>query len=374
VLFAFALTRLLVLSLFVLTAKFEVSRPDPQGSYEARFSLHSTAFARILRENAQRGDGSWYMSIAKGGYERRAFTADVQRNWAFFPLFPLVLRAASHLTGELPLTGIALSHLFFFFALLLLHRTALLFGLDADDARRTVFYIAAFPVSYFFSLLITESLFLLLTVGGFYAAKREHWLAAGLLGALASATRATGILLLPALALVYWETYRTLKPRLNFLPLLLIPAGLLSYMYFLREITGNPFAFRDILVAWGRKPRFFLATLYDYVSDPLLLAIPWDFRLVNFLCASTALACGAALLWRRSWSLAFYTLAATFVTLTSGMLQSQARYAMLVFPAFMALAAAGRDPRRDRLMRTAALILLAMMTVLYARDINIALS
>ena len=111
----------------------------------------------------------------------------------------------------------------------------------------------------------TESLFLLLTVGCFYAAKREWWWTAGIIGALASATRVTGILLLPALVLLYWQTYRTLRPRTNFLPLLLIPTGLLSFMYFLYFITGNPLAFKDIAAVWGRHPKFFLLPLLDYL-------------------------------------------------------------------------------------------------------------
>jgi hypothetical protein len=275
----------------------------------------------------------------------------------------------------MPLTGVLLSTLLLLPALFLLHRTALAFGLDAAAADRTVFYVAAFPVSYFFSLPLTESLFLLLTVGSFYAAKRERWWIAGLLGALASATRITGVLLLPALALVYWETYRTLKPRLNFLPLLLIPTGLLSFMLFLYRTTGNAFAFRDITVeAWGRRPQFFLRTLFSYFSHMLSIAEPWNFRLLNFLAASAALACGVVLLKRRRWSLACYALASTLVALSNSLLHSQARYAMVVFPAFMVVAAAARTPRADQLIRTVFLILLTLMTVLYSMQVDFALA
>ena len=49
-------------------------------------------------------------------------------------------------------TGMVLSHLFFFFALILLHKTALAFELDKDAANRAILYLAIFPVSYFFSL------------------------------------------------------------------------------------------------------------------------------------------------------------------------------------------------------------------------------
>lgn len=373
--FVFTLTRAIVLVTIVLTAQFDIEHPSPaMGEGAATLSLHKVPLARILRARVGVADSNWYRDIAVDGYTRRPFSTEKHDNWAFFPLYPLALRAAYWLTGEIPLTGIALSSLFFFIALVLLHKTAGVFGLDAAAADRTIFYIAAFPISYFFSMPLTESLFLLLTIGSFYAAKRESWVMAGVLGALASATRVTGVLLLPALAVLYWQTYRTFRPQWNFLPLLLIPSGLLSFMYYLYLITGNPFAFKDITAAWGRKPGFFLLPLLEYLRDPLVLADSWDFRALNFAAAVTALICGLVLLKRRNVSLAIYTLSCSFVTLSSGLLQSQARYAMVLFPLFMVLAIAGRRPLFDQTIRTALLIMLTLMTILFCKQIGIALS
>ena len=158
---------------------------------------------------------NWYIGIAEHDYEHMPFNADVPRNWAFFPLFPLLLRLASYVTGEFVITGMVLSHICFLLALFLLHRVALLFGLSACDADRSLFYLAVFPTSYFFSIPLPESLFLMLTVASFYFAKSERWWLAGLFGAFASATRTTGVLLLPALAVLYWEMYRPLPSIRN---------------------------------------------------------------------------------------------------------------------------------------------------------------
>ncbi|MFL6228549.1 MAG: mannosyltransferase family protein [Pyrinomonadaceae bacterium] len=372
---AFALTRLIIFSLFVLTAKLEVTQPNQPGDNRAaRLSLHRTAFSHILSARASVGDCTWYMTIAAQGYERRPFSTERQANWAFFPAFPLLLRAASLATGELQLTGIVISSLCFFLALVVLHRLVTAYGFATPDADRAVFYLAAFPFSYFFSVPMTESLFLLVTVASFYAAKRERWLFAGLLGALASATRTTGVLLLPALAVLYWETYRTLRPRLNFLPLLFVPAGLLAFMWHLHALTGDAFAFKDILVMWGRRPVFFLTTLFEYLGDPMTLAVSWDFRFLSFLAVVGAGVCGFALVKWRQWSLAAYTLASVFVTLSSGLLQSQARYMMVVFPAFLALAVWGRRPRIDQIIRTTFLILLVLLTIMFAYQLDLALA
>jgi Mannosyltransferase (PIG-V) len=372
---AFLVTRLLVFSLFILTARFDAYHPDPRSThYDARLSLHGTQFARILRARTNVADCNWYLGIAERGYMRRPFTDDREANWAFFPGYPLLLRAASRLTGELNLTGVALSTLLFLAALVILHKLTVAFGFTAGDADRAVFYVAAFPTSYFFSLPMTESLFLLLTAASFFAAKRERWLVAGLCGAFASATRSTGLLLLPALAVLYFETYRTFRPRLNILALLLVPAGLLSFMLFLRDATGDALAFKDVQAAWGRAPSLFLTPLFDYLRDPLLLAAPWDFRLLDFLASVGALACGVALVRWRRYSLAAYTILSVLVALSTRMLQSQARYASVLFPAFIALAVWGRSARVDQIARTAFLILLTLMTILFSYQIDIALA
>lgn len=370
-LLAFVLTRSIIFFLIVFTAQINVFDPELRAT---RISLHKVQVARAITERVKVGDVDWYIEIAHLGYARRPFTAEKQTNWAFFPLFPLLLRLASTLTGEYVFTGMALSGIFFFSALVLLHKTVLEFGLSDADADRAVFYLAAFPVSYFFSLGMTESLFLMLVVGSFYAAKREMWWAAALLGALAAATRVTGVLLLPALAVLYWQTYRTFRVRRNFLTLLLIPTGLLAFIEFLYRITGNPLAFKDVAVAWGREPAFFLLPLLDYLSDPLLVAEPWNFRLVNFLAATAALVCGFVLLKWRQWALATFTLSSMFVTLSTNMLQSQARYAMVVFPVFIVLAVTGRNARVDAVIRTASLIILILMTVMFCESLDIVLS
>lgn len=375
-LYAFWLTRTIVLVIFILTGQIE-PRPDPYnpGVVDANLSLRKVPVSRILNEEATIADANWYVTIAANGYERRAFENTTHHNWAFFPLYPLLLRAASWVTGEFTLTGMFISHLFFFFALLFLHKTALAFGLDAAAASRTIFYLAIFPVSYFFSLPVTESLFLLLATASFYFAKRERWWIAGLCGALASATRLTGILLLPALAVLYWQTYRHFwPPRKSLLALGLVPAGLLGFMIYLQAITGNALAFKGALAAWGRTTGFFLLPLLDYLRHPLDLVGPWNPHFLNFWAATITIICGVVLLKRRAYALACYTLLSAFVALSSVLLQSQARYAMVVFPTFMVLASWGRNTSFDTFVRTVSLVLLTLMTVLFAAHFSLALS
>ena len=376
VLYAFVLTRLVVFVVLVIGGQINlIMYGSGSSTRDMELRLGKIPIARVLRETAQGADVNWYQRIAAEGYERIPFNASSPHNWAFFPLFPLLWRAAAALTGEFILTGILLSNALFLLALFLVYGAAREFGLDAATAGRAVFYLAAFPTSHFYSLPLTESLFLALAAGSLYAGRRRAWWLAALLGALASGTRFVGIVLLPTLFLLHLQTYGRNWRRASALWLCLVPAGLLAYMAYLHSITGNAFAFRDVLVQWGRRPGFFLLTLLEYLKDPSLIAAPWDFRLLNFLAPTVALACGVWLLRRREWALAAFTLLLVTASLSSLLLQSQARYAMTAFPIYFVFAeAAATRPRLERTLGALSLTLLALMTALFAGHFSMAMA
>ena len=368
------LSRIIVLLIF-LGVGWMKSAPDFYPGHTDATILAHRAPIHVLRGEVLTADVNWSVGIAEHGYQPGPFRADVHRNWAFFPLFPMILHLMSHLTGEFVLTGMALSQIFFLLGLFLLHRLCLSFGLSADSADRCVTYLAFFPTSYFFSLPLTEALFLMLTVGSFYLAKQERWWLAGLCGAFASATRTAGVLLLPALAVYYWQTHRPLRPlRKEILALLLVPAGLVSFMIYLKVMTGNPLAFRDTMAVWGREAGFFLRPLSDYLRQPGEIAAHWDFRLLNFLAAVFALVAGGVLVGRRQFALGVYTLLSVFLALSSSLLQSQARYMMVVFPVYLVLATWTARPKVHQMVFAIFLVLFGLMTALFAAHFTLALS
>ena len=63
--------------------------------------------------------------------------------------------------------------------------------------------VAFCPVSFFLSAVYTESLFLALSVGSIYAARRERWLLCGVLGFLAAISRNGGVALILPTAIIY---------------------------------------------------------------------------------------------------------------------------------------------------------------------------
>jgi hypothetical protein len=209
-------------------------------------------------------------------------------------------------------------------------------------------------------------------VSCFLAAKQDAWWLAGLLGGLAASTRVTGLCLFPALALLYWQRYRSLK--LNVMSLLLIPVGIIPYMIFLQRITGNALAFLDVQAAWGHTFGFFLRPLWKFLRNSVQLSFRWDFRLLNFLSALLAFGCGGIFLKRKQWALATFTLLCVILPLSAMQLQSLTRYTMVVFPIFILLAEAGRAPRVDQLIRTLFVFALGAMTLLFALHFSMAMS
>ena len=306
------------------------------------------------------------MRIVRQGYDRVTFEARPQHNWVFFPLYPLLVRLGCGLTSEYLICGALLSNSLFFIALIQLHKLATSLGHDESTASRAVFYTAIFPASYFFSLPVPEALYLCLVVGSFLAAAHGRWWAAGMIGVFASATRLSGVLLLPALALFYGQRTKGPLWRRDLMWLALVPVGLLVFMLFLWRITGNPLACVDAIAAWERPGGIFLLTLYDYLKHPLRIIEPWNFRALNF--GAAILAFGAAYFWarRKQWALATFAFLAILLPLSSGTLHSTARYVAVIFPVFLALAVAGRRPRVDQTIRAVFLVLFALMTLGYS--------
>jgi hypothetical protein len=221
----------------------------------------------LLAAPAARWDASWYEVIAHYGYrpDLGAFTASRD---AFFPLYPLGIRGLGWLGVPLVVAGVAISLAALWAALYGIHRlTTLEFG-DLDVSRLAVLLTAFAPMAFFLSAVYSEALYLALSVGVFYAARRGRFALVGVLAALAGATRSTGIvLLLPALILYLYgpredrppdfpATLRRLAPRYRLrkdvLWLALAPAGLLAYMLYLGAAGGDalaPFHAQDV---WGR--------------------------------------------------------------------------------------------------------------------------
>jgi hypothetical protein len=203
-------------------------------------------FGNLLVSPLARWDSSWYLQIAQGGYDHDRLRT------TFFPLYPMMVRGLGVVIRSDLIAGVLISLACFAVALVLLYRLVAL-ELDAERARICVMLIAFCPMAYYFSAVYTESLFLALSVGCVYAARTGRWAQAAVLGALAAASRNTGVLLAVPIVLLYLYGPRTDRPpghpRRRWLPahriepslawVLLVPVGLGAYILFLALSTGH---------------------------------------------------------------------------------------------------------------------------------------
>jgi hypothetical protein len=214
-------------------------------------------FLDLLLSPLARWDAIWYLSIAGTGYN------GIRPRAAFFPLYPLLVRAVGELGGALPgallVASFVVSLAAFAGALVLLYRLVEL-ELGPSFAAPTLVLLALFPASFFFGAPYSESLFLLVSVGAFYAARTGRWAWAGALTAAASATRSSGILLIVPLAVIYLWGPREDRPgeapryrlRGDAAWLLLAPLGLAAYAGYLWFSHGDPVSFMDVQTGWFR--------------------------------------------------------------------------------------------------------------------------
>jgi Mannosyltransferase (PIG-V) len=188
----------------------------------------------VLESPARRWDAGWFLSVAQSGYDRPSPSAT-----AFFPLYPLSIRVVGEFVGSFTLAGVIVSLAAFWIALYLLHRlTALEVGEAAAD--RAVSLLAFFPTAFYFSAVYSESLFLALSVGCIYCARRGRWGWAAVLAALATGTRAAGVtLVVPLLIMALQSPNQSGHARgVRAAASIAAPfAGLLAYAAYVRATT-----------------------------------------------------------------------------------------------------------------------------------------
>lgn len=197
-------------------------------------------------------DGVHYLRIAQDGYS-------AQYSQAFFPIFSILIRYFSYIFPRVKdLNTILFTDPAFFYSGLILSNTFFLaalyifYKLVAIDFKKEVSFLSiilllVFPTSFFFGSIYTESLFLLLAVSAIYLIRKENFFWAAIIIALSTATRITGVLLIP---LYLIEAYKS-KKSINYIWALITPLGILSYMYFLKSNFNNPFYFLSAQPIFG---------------------------------------------------------------------------------------------------------------------------
>ena len=348
-------TRLPVLLLGALAVTIVGTVPPPAA--EAIWRVSSNELANLLA----RWDTFFYYTIATDGYHWDP-AVFLHYNVVFFPMYAMLMRGGGVLLGGHPLlAGLIVSLTAFAGALAVLCRLARL-ELGDDYAWRVVLLISTFPYALYYSAVYTESLFLLLSVGAFYAMRRGRlgWVA--VCGLAAGLTRPNGFwLALPLACLALWPPDRASSRagapppvpfRLSLLAACAPAAGVTMFCAYLFWRFGDPIAWVHGQAAWG-VPLMLRAGAPDPGRLPGELTIKpievvvWIGNIAAFVAAVAAI--GPV---TRRFGLAYGAWIAVniFPPVVAHVFLSLGRFISVLFPFFFWLAL--RIPR-DRLVRVA---------------------
>jgi hypothetical protein len=295
-----------------------------------------------------RYDSGWYHGIARNGYR---FVEGGRSNLAFFPIYPLLMRSVARPFGNLAyhyyFAGIAISWVSFVVAMVLLYRVARL-DLSERAAGLAVAYAAVFPFAFFYGVVYSESLFLMLMLAAVYGFRTRRWLLGGVAGALATATRVNGAMMLPALALMAWQGTRADRRDRRFAAagVLLAGAGIVLYSAYVYRLTGSWLEWYSSLTRWNYAPWTDAGSVFARLVRAMLTR-PYAFLTQDHAAPYDLLNGGAGLafivatpfIWKK-FGPAYGLLVALNLALpvSSGQFEGLGRYCAVLFPAFIWLA------------------------------------
>ena len=294
-------------------------------------------------------DGGWYLAVAADGYPARIpeiAGRATESTIGFFPLYPMLVRAASHVLPFSPVVvAILLSTACGAVTVLLFHRLARLFT-DRGTAERAAILFAFFPGSFVLCMPYTEGLMLALAAVCFLALFQRRWWLAGFSAALATACRPTGLALAAACA---WQAAVAIHQRREWQSIvapLLAPTGVLAFFVFLQLRTGEFTAwFRVEREGWKQGPKMGL-----WVFQPVVrfMESPFSDRRDTVVALGLLFTLVAlALLLRQRWpgALTVYTLAILTMSANARLDAVRPRALLVAFPLIFATAAAVRGRR-----------------------------
>jgi Mannosyltransferase (PIG-V) len=385
----------------VVTDRFEIDRPDrvlawtPGDTGRRDPELEPTLTDPFLNEHVA-FDSEYYVSIAMNGYEDplpgvvspSSAGDEIPLNHAFFPLYPLAIRAVAAPLSLLGMTdvatatlaGVIVSALGALAAMLALH-DLVRDELGRRAGLRAAFYLVAFPTGFFLAQVYAEGLFLGLSFWSLALMRKGRLLPAALLAVLAVWTRGVGVLLVIPLAWAWWRRTRhdpTRSERPAWTPILdgawvLLPVG--AYLAWRLSPWGEAFTIVEEEY-FGRRLFWFdaafesIGAAWDTIWTPTLSQTAFYYRLELAAVLIALVACVAVV--RRYPDVAAYSLAMLVIPLTSGALQSMQRYVIAVPAIFVMLAVLGRSAAFDRGWTFVSVLWMGLLVTLYAFDFWVA--
>lgn len=314
-------------------------------------------------------DCGWYISIAAGGYDSTSHLVGQypQANWAFFPLYPLLLHYLDALTHIAPRVLGALISTACFIAFAVLGSRYRAMTRCPESVWTWLLLLTMWPYGFYFHAVYTEALYAALAIGGLLLLEVGQPFAAGCASALLTATRPTGIVFAGWIAgdrLVRAASAGSVRRAgVMLLPALIAPAGLLAFMLLLYVKTGDPLASVHIQAGWQHRARDPVAVLWSgfttFSFRPLRIGPPY---LAAW--AVLGLAAGGWLLAARRFAEAWLCGMTVIMALASGTLWSMPRF-VAANPAFLLASADLLVAICWRMLRRVILVMMAGFQIVF---------
>ena len=183
-------------------------------------------------------DSEHFLWIAEYGYTNNHL-------YAFFPLYPLLIRVLAFIGLSYPLAGVLISWVSAWGVSVLLYKM-----LPDDKKDLGVWLWCLSPIAIYSISVYTEALFVFLSLLSWKLYKDEKWFLSGLLAGLSALTRNIGIVFVGMIIMDSLKNKKRFKDTLSFS----VPSILIGSIYplYLWITTGDMFKFATAQTEWGR--------------------------------------------------------------------------------------------------------------------------
>lgn len=314
-------------------------------NHNINYEFNLQSYSSLTAKN----DAGWYLKIAENGYSKKYSAKEIgysngadfiQSEWAFFPLYPFILKAVSTISFlNLKQSGVLISFILSYLSFYIFYQLLKVLGSDDKKALYSTFVLIVLPFHYYFSMIYTESLFFILLLLAFIAIlKNKLNLLPVILSALVL-TRPNGLFMLIPLFVFALEKDVILKQSLSWKNLIeketlkksvhlskyfvAGPIVFIVWLFYQKQNTNEFFAFSIAQRGWYREFMF-----------PILAFFRRGDFATQFNSIYTIIVIILAFMVRKkmSFSIQLFILISFLLPLCSGAVTSMPRFISLMFP------------------------------------------
>lgn len=380
VLAPFLLSRLLILSILLISASSGISTVPAREGHTIHLNLNTTQQTETkLKHILLSADASWYSEIAQYGYPTKHHTTNDPAHWVFFPGFPILMHLANKISSSYIINAIILNNIFFLLGLMLLFRLSEQYFSTSEQSQNIIYLLCFHPLSYFFFTPHTESLFFVSLIGTIYFASKktedsslENICLTTILLSVCLLSRPTGLLILPGVLFFLWSRGYSLVKISSIIGIALLP--LFAFFYYLYKISGSPLAWLTNQEAWGRTiGGSSLFEKFMLIFRETTLVAPWNFNLLHIIIIALTLISSYYLFKKKLFSFLLILLLPLLASLGTGSIMSISRIMMPVFPFYIGINLALNKTAYICFILCSA-ILLGILCLLYSLHVSMAMA